>query len=75
MAVKAHVLNEQASPEDALTWTMWCGEQCLVFDEHTVPDDVDFYMEAFWQSSDCEPCKAAFCKSAESACNRKPVCG
>jgi len=56
-----HIIRESVSPPEALTWTMWCGDQCVAFDDGTLaPEDIDFYHEVWAERADCEACKAAY---------------
>lgn len=63
-----HVLNEALSPAEALVYTMWCGEQCIVFDNgDTVPPGFDFYLEGGADLSDCDQCVARLRTKAVAA--------
>ena len=55
-----HVINEQKSPPDALVWTMWCGHQCLAFEDGTTAPRTDLYAEHAADKADCEGCKKRF---------------
>lgn len=68
-----HVLNEDASPEDELVWTMWCGHQCMVFDDGECVPYTDFYTEDWAHRSNCEPCKRAISHAQIYANDNIPI--
>jgi hypothetical protein len=52
-----HVIREGASPPDARVWTMWCGAQCIAFDDGTLaPEGFDFYDEPNAEKATCQKC-------------------
>lgn len=54
-----HVLHEQSSPPEADIWRMWCGAECLAFDDGSLAPELDFYLEAEAAKADCIECLKA----------------
>jgi hypothetical protein len=60
MVDDVHILDEEKSPETALVWTMWCGDQCCVFDGTIVPEGFDFFLEQNASKATCSRCRRSF---------------
>lgn len=73
MSDAVHILDEKASPDDALVWTMWCGHQALFFADGESAPPTNFYTENAGHKASCEPCKRACFPAAASVARARPV--
>lgn len=55
-----HVIDELLSPPEAMVWTMWCGAQCVAFEDGSLIPNLDFYTETWAERATCEECKRRF---------------
>ena len=56
-----HILDEHLSPGMRVVWTMYCGEQCVSFDDGTlIPSEIDFYLEREAHMATCKACRGEY---------------
>lgn len=54
-----HVITLETYTDEAIIWTMFCGESCFVDDDGETTPPLDFYHPNFAYKATCNPCRVA----------------